>query len=121
MRRITVGLAAFSAALVLLALPAGATAGGCEVLREPGDRAECLARAKARDVARAEVQREVDGATASSSSGAHSAAWTKAIEEADGVDVSEVVEPRLLAAIGGLAWFFLALRARRRRARTDTA
>ena len=124
MVRITrTSLVATVAVLASLALPGPALAGGCEVLQDVRDRAECTARAEARDAARAEVARQVDGATpgrsgsddSSGSDGqAHSAAWEQALEEADGVDPSALLEPRPIAAVGGLAWFLVVLRSRRR-------
>jgi hypothetical protein len=39
------------------------------------------------------------------------------MQQADGVHADELFDLRLLAAVGGLAWFGLAVRHRRRRAR----
>ena len=114
MVRITVALLV---ALVVLAVPGRALAGGCEVLQDVGDRAECVARAEAREAARAEVERAVGEPREPRA--AHSAAWEQALEESEGIDATALLEPRPIAAVGGLAWFLLVLRARRRaRART---
>jgi hypothetical protein len=106
-------------AIAVLALPGSAMAGGCEVLQDVRDRAECTARAHARDAARAEVERQVAGATpagAGSAGASHSAAWQEALDEADGLDAGALLEPRPIAAVGGLVWFLVVLRMRRRRA-----
>jgi hypothetical protein len=114
MNRIT----ASSIGLVLalgVAVPAVAQAGGCEVLQDLRDRAECVARQEARQAARAEVERQLDAARpAREPRERQSAAWEGALDEADAFDPGALLEPRPLAAVGGLAWFLLALRARRR-------
>lgn len=91
-----------------------ALAAGCEVLVDPAERADCVARQQARVAARAQVRSEVQDRPVPD--GERSAAWQRALAEADGVHARDVLEPRPIAAIGGLAWFALALRARRRRA-----
>lgn len=104
------------AVATLLLLPAGADAAGCEVLRDPADRAACAAREQARTAARAEVQRRVATNVDAREAPApgRSAAWERAVEESERVDPRELLDLRLLAAVGGLAWFALAVRARRR-------
>jgi hypothetical protein len=114
-------MAILTVAMMCLAIPSTAGAAGCEVIRDAADRADCVARQTARDAARAEVDRQVNGAApaAGRASGAtgRSAAWDRAMHDANGVHADEVFDLRLLAAIGGLIWFTLALRHRRRRAR----
>lgn len=112
---------------VVLAFWVGtARAAGCEVLHDPRDRADCVAKEHAREQARAEVARRTNGAAVGDASGdaagsaasraGRSAAWQDAMDEATGVHVDEIVDVRLFAAIGGLVWFWLAWR-RQRRAR----
>ena len=140
MRRLTVrftiaaatfGLVVMPALAGLMLAPASAWAGGGEVLGEPRDRAECAARAAAREAARDEVVRQLGGGEAAGTSGrtavsdgdpSRSADWQAAMQEADGVDLGELLEPRPLAAVGGLAWFLFVVRSRRRaRARARRA
>jgi hypothetical protein len=104
-------------AAALLAAPGGAVAAGCEVLDDPAQRADCEARAQAREAARSEVDRRVDDARSDESGTANgrTAAWQDAIEESRGTDAGELLDLRLAAAIGGLAWFWLTLRHQRRR------
>lgn len=111
-------IAATCAALVLLlSLPGAAGAAGCEVLAVPAERTECVARAQAREAARAEVRQRTAGAdgVAVAPAAGRSAAWQQALEESEGIDTRELLDLRLLAAVGGLAWFVLALRSRRHR------
>lgn len=117
MHRLTVRFAVVIATSGVLLAPSGAQAAGCEVMHDPGERAECAARAQARETARAEVRREVGAATPGEGEAApaRTPAWQAAVEEAQGVDASEVFEPRPVAAIVGLVWFALALRLRLRR------
>lgn len=102
--------------------PGDAMAAGCEVLGDPRERAECVARQEAREAARAEVQRQADdssGGLAEATTQPRSAAWQAAIEDAEGVDAGVLLEPRPIAAIVGLAWFALVARSRwRARRRT---
>jgi hypothetical protein len=119
MVRVTIRMVALTLALCAVGLPATAHAGGCEVLGDPRDRAECQARAVARETARDEVERQLEsrsGTAASSdaTSSTRSADWRAAMDEADDFDAGALLELRPLAAIGGLAWFALVLRARRR-------
>lgn len=103
--------------VLLLSLPGAARAAGCEVLAIPADRAECVARAQAREAARAEVRQRADGGAdglAAAPVSGRSAAWQRAVEESQGVDAHELLDARLLAAVGGLAWFAWAVRSRRR-------
>lgn len=118
-------MAGLTFALCAMGWPAGADAAGCEVLQGPRDRAECSARQAAREQARAEVARKVE-ATPGTSTGAgadrsHSDAWDRALHDARGAHPADLVEPRPLAAVVGLAWFGLVarsrLRARRRHRR----
>lgn len=117
-----------------LLAPASAFAGGCETLDAPADRASCVAKQQAREAARAEVQRQVSerapsrddvGGAASSGSRAassgSSAAWRSAMHEADGVHLDTLLGIRALAAVLGLAWFALVVRARWRRRRRSAA
>lgn len=134
--RFTIAAASFGLLLVPAALllgpaflllgPAPARAAGCEVLGDPRDRAECEARAVAREAARAEVERQVGGggaapargagadASSAASSSGRSADWQAAVDEAGAVDPGQLLEPRPLAALGGIVWFLLAVRSRRR-------
>ncbi len=119
MVRVTIRMAALTIALGVIVLPATAQAAGCEVLTDPRDRVECETRAAAREAARDEVDRQLGsrtGAAASSNAtdSSRSADWRAAMEEADGFDAGALLEPRPLAAVGGIAWFVLAVRARRR-------
>ncbi len=124
MRRLTVRFATAAAAFGLLLVPVGfllapatAHAAGCEVLGDPRDRAECEARAVAREEARNEVERQMRGgepASSNATSSSRSADWQAAVDEANGVDPGALLEPRPLAAIGGTLWFLLAVRSRRR-------
>lgn len=119
MMRVAVCLVALVALLGALAVPGVALAAGCEVLADRADRAECVARAQARAAAQAEVERRVDGPPADDEP--RSAAWQQALDESTGFDADALLEPRVLAAVGGLAWFALVVRARlraRRRPRT---
>lgn len=120
-------MASLALAATLLALPGSAAAAGCEVLIDPRDRTECVARASARDAARAEVDRRVAGGGSmavavaeDAPTAGRSAAWQQALDEADGVHPGDVLEPRPIAAIIGLAWFGLVMR-HRLRARRRTA
>lgn len=118
--RFTVAIATFG---VLLA-PSGAQAAGCEVMHDPRERAECAARAQAREAARAEVRRELGAATPGqrgAAAPARTPAWQAAVEEAQRVDASEVLEPRPVAAIVGLVWFAVAVRLRLRRRRRNAS
>lgn len=111
------------AAAVLGLLPSAAGAAGCEVIANAADRADCVARQAARDAARAEVDRQVtDAGPRGASTAGRSAAWERAVQQADGVHADELINLRLLAAIGGITWFALAVRHRRRRrnARANT-
>lgn len=112
-------------ALFVFVLPGEALAGGCEVLRNARDRAECMARAEAREAARAEVARQMDAARPAGAGGepraGRSAAWEQALDESDGIDAGALLEPRPIAAVGGLVWFLLVVRARRRRDRAALA
>ncbi|MCW2921532.1 MAG: hypothetical protein JWL76_1406 [Thermoleophilia bacterium] len=119
-------------ALVLVALgaPATARAAGCEVLRDPRDRTECEARAVAREAARDEVERQLAGGASAGMAGdttggdtsvsaadpSRSADWQDAVREANGFDPGALLDVRPLAAVGGIAWFVIAVRVRRRRA-----
>jgi hypothetical protein len=110
-------MAALTIATLVL-LPAAAGAAGCEVVADAADRADCVARQAARDAARAQVDRQVTDATPGANGvTGRSAAWDHAMQQADGVHADELFDLRLLAAVGGLAWFGLAVRHRRRRAR----
>lgn len=114
------------AVAICVAGPGTAVAAGCEVLTDPRDRAECVARESARDAARAEVDRRAAGDGATTIAGetptaGRTAAWQQALDEADGVHPGDVLEPRPLAAIIGLAWFGLVLRHRLRASRRRTA
>ena len=108
------------------------------MLRDPRERADCVAREQAREQARAQVQRQVDGAAssfdappsfdapatargASSDDRNRTAAWQAAVDEASGVDAGAILEPRPIAALAGLAWFLLVVRVRRRRRRGVSA
>ncbi|MCW2961905.1 MAG: hypothetical protein JWM25_828 [Thermoleophilia bacterium] len=110
-------------ALTFVLLAAGpATAGAaadCTILDEPQARAECSARATAREAARAEVaSRTADDSPPAA--GSSSKRWNDAMEEAKGVDLGDVIDPRPLAALVGGTWFFLVARSRwksRRRTR----
>ena len=103
-------------AAVFAALPAPATAAGCEVIRDARERADCVAKAQARAAAQAEVERRTDDAAGDVGSG-RSAAWQRAIDESEGIHLDELLDVRLLAAIGGLAWFWFTWRHQRRRRR----
>lgn len=94
-------------------------------MQDPRDRAECEVRAEAREAARAEVDRQLAGGPTAGTSGdtsvsagdpSRSADWRAAMDEADGFDAGALLESRSLAAVGGLVWFVLAVRLRRRRA-----
>src|SRR5690606_32103479 len=104
--------------LLIAGTPATALAAGsgCEVLKDAVDRARCEVRAEARDAARAEVQRASQDA-APRSAGASSPAWDAALASAEGPDWRTLLQPRPIAAIGGLVWFLLVLRHRRRAVR----
>jgi hypothetical protein len=115
MHRLTVRFTIALTTIGLLAVPAGAHAAGCEVLTSPGDRARCVAREQARDAAREEVRSQVRHAApdaGATTNDGHTAAWTKALAQSDDFDASTVVEPRPIAAVIGLAWLGLVLRAR---------
>lgn len=117
---VTIRMVALTTLLTLLVAPAvsAAAASGCSVLEGARDRVECEARAAAREEARAEVERRIgDGAPGTSGQDDRSSDWQAAVEEANGFDAGAVLEPRPLAALGGLAWFVVALRMRRRRSR----
>ncbi len=98
--------------VVSYVLPVSAMAGGCEVLRDARDRAECVARQSAREEARAEVERQL-GSRGGGEAG-RTAAWQDAVDEANGIDLGALLEPRPIAAVGGLAWFAYLVRSRRR-------
>lgn len=106
-------MAALTVVIAMTTFPGVATAGGCEVLHDTGDRVSCEARAEARSSARAEVERAVaDEGPAARASGPQSAAWQDAIDESRGVHLDALLAPRPLAAVIGLAWFGLLVRSR---------
>jgi hypothetical protein len=123
-RALVLAIAVFVVALagaVVLPAPARAAAEptGCAVLGDVRDRAECEARAAAREEARAEVDRQLgergdEGSGATVGAATRSADWQAAVDEANAFDASAILEPRPVAAVVGLTWFFLAVRARRR-------
>jgi hypothetical protein len=116
MRRVVGLLGLIAVGGVLLLAPGSAFAAGCDVLGDPRDRAECEAREVAREQARAEVERRIDGGTSPAGAG-RSAAWQEALDESEAFDPTALLEPRPLAAVLGLVWFGLAMRSRRRRRR----
>jgi hypothetical protein len=121
MVRATIRMVALTG-VVLIAATGTARAGGCEVLA--GDvraRGECVARERAREQARAEVHRRTADAEPDARGAGTSRAWERAREQADGVHLDELVDARALAAVGGLAWFWLAVRRRRARSRRASA
>lgn len=116
-------LATIAATLIAtLGVPGVASAAGCEVLGDPAARADCVTRERAREAARAEVRQRTGGGAeglAAAPATGRSAAWQRALEESQGIDARDLLEARLLAAVGGLAWFAWAVRSRwrgRRRA-----
>lgn len=110
LRMIRAVAVAAAAAAPLLPAPAQA-AGGCEVLRVPAERAECVARERARDEARAEVQRQMADRPAGAEQH-RPGRWGSRGAGPVAPDADELIEPRLIAAVGGLLWFFVVARAR---------
>lgn len=90
---------------------ATAHAKGCEVLDAAGERAECVVRERAREQARAEVDRRV-GAVAGAANVNRSERWSDALDEAAGVHPGDVLEPRPIATVVGLLWLALVARSR---------
>lgn len=114
MSRTTFPTVALALLLGTLAVPGVAGAAGCEVMTDVRERADCVARAEARDAARAEVDRRTTEAAGRPGGSTLDDALRDRTEAAD---PDRLLEPRPIAAVAGLLVFFLMVRSRWRRRR----